>query len=147
MYLDTTLLAKLYVKEGDSGQTRRFVAGAYQRPVCSVLGKMEILATFHRKLREHEIVRAELNAIQMQFEFDVMEDRIEWLPLTNGVIEKVQNVFVTMPPDIFLRTGDAIHLATASEAGFKEIYSNDRHLLAAAVLFKLKGINPLAKKI
>jgi predicted nucleic acid-binding protein len=57
----------------------------------------------------------------------------------------VSQTFQALPLNIFLRTGDAIHLATAAEAGFKEIYSNDRHLLAAASLFKLKGINPLAK--
>jgi predicted nucleic acid-binding protein len=57
----------------------------------------------------------------------------------------VEDAFQKLPPTIFLRAGDAIHLATASEAGFKEIYSNDRHLLAAATLFKLKGINPLAR--
>lgn len=36
---------------------------------------------------------------------------------------------------------DAIHLATAVEYGFAEIHSNDRHLLAAAPLFGLHGVN------
>jgi len=70
---------------------------------------------------------------------------LEWLPLTSSIVESVHAAYLKLPSAIFLRTGDAIHLATASEAGFKEIYSNDRHLLAAATLFKLKGINPLAK--
>ncbi|MGH9837847.1 MAG: hypothetical protein ACREEM_03595 [Blastocatellia bacterium] len=41
----------------------------------------------------------------------------------------------------FLRTVDAIHLTCASSYGFQEIYSNDRHLLAAALHFKLTGTN------
>ena len=145
MYLDTTLLAKLYVKEDGSERAQKFVASAYQRPVCSIHGKMEILATFHRKWREGLISQAELNAVHLQFELDDSRDRIEWLPLTNSIIERVQAVFMKLPATIFLRTGDAIHLATAAEVGLKEIYSNDRHLLVAAPVLKLKGINPLVK--
>jgi hypothetical protein len=36
-------------------------------------------------------------------------------------------------------TGDAIHLVTALEASFPEIWSNDRHLLGAAEHFGLRG--------
>jgi predicted nucleic acid-binding protein len=38
-----------------------------------------------------------------------------------------------------LRAGDAIHIVSAVEAGFNEIWTNDRHLLAAAAHFGLKG--------
>lgn len=36
---------------------------------------------------------------------------------------------------------DASYLSTAAEHGFAEIYSNDTHLLAAAPLFALRGVN------
>ena len=40
---------------------------------------------------------------------------------------------------IFLRAGDAVHLMTAVDAGFKEVWTNDRHMLAAASSFGLRG--------
>jgi len=83
--------------------------------------------------------------VHRQFFDDLRWGLIELLPLTTTVIDQVSNAFLHLPANVVLRAGDAIHLATAAEAGFREIYSNDRHLLAAASLFKLKGINPLAK--
>jgi predicted nucleic acid-binding protein len=40
---------------------------------------------------------------------------------------------------MYLRAGDAIHSAAAEEAGFTEIWSNDRRLLEAAPAFGLTG--------
>lgn len=42
---------------------------------------------------------------------------------------------------VFLRAADALQLACAAAHGFTEVYSNDRHFLAAAPLFGLAGRN------
>jgi predicted nucleic acid-binding protein len=53
----------------------------------------------------------------------------------------VEQIFLSDPGTCFLRAADALHLACAAEHGFTEVYSNDRHLLAAAPLFGLRGID------
>ena len=107
---------------------------------------MKTEVTFHRKLRERELTSSNLRFLHQQFQGDIEEGRVKWFHISQPIVDLVGQTFRTLPANVFLRTGDAIHLATASEAGFKEIYSNDRRLLAAAQLFKLKGINPLATK-
>jgi hypothetical protein len=42
----------------------------------------------------------------------------------------------------FLRA--AVHLVTASEHGYRDIYTNDRHMLASARHFDLVGIDVIA---
>src|ERR1700683_600155 len=145
MYFDTTLLAKQYLKEPDSEKARIFLAHANRVPFSSELSRMELAGALHHKLWESQTTTDQLSVLSLPFEFDVSDGRIQWLPLTRSIIERVERAFLKFPGNVYLRTGDAIHLATASDSGFKEIYSNDRHLLAAATLFKLKGINPLAK--
>ena len=50
-------------------------------------------------------------------------------------------VIASAPATTFLRAADALRLATAAENGFTEIHSNDKHLIAAAPLFGLRGVN------
>jgi predicted nucleic acid-binding protein len=107
---------------------------------------MEAASTFHRKLREREVDYGSFRASTQQFQDDIDSGKIHLQALTEEIIEHVEQTFLRLPSTTFLRAGDAIHLATAAEHGFKEIYSNDRHLLAAAPIFRLKGINPLTSK-
>jgi len=44
-----------------------------------------------------------------------------------------------LPRSLYLRAGDAVHLAAAQSAGFSEIWSNDRRVLEAAPAFGLTG--------
>ena len=60
---------------------------------------------------------------------------VTWFPVTALLLEHVKQEFEKLPVTVFLRTADALHLVCAREQGFREIYSNDRHLLAAAPHF------------
>jgi len=145
IYFDAAFFVRLYIEEPGFEQIRSLVQSSSSIR-SSIFGKMETEAALHRQVREGKISPQAFRMANQQFAQDYAGGLLIWLPLTTSIIDRVHEVYLNLPAHVFLRTGDAIHLATASEAGFKEIYSNDRHLLAAATLFKLKGVNPLARK-
>ena len=53
------------------------------------------------------------------------------MPVTESLLRKTAMLIRSPPPDVPLRAGDAIHTATALDSGETEIWTNDRHLLAA----------------
>ncbi len=46
---------------------------------------------------------------------------------------------ISAPPDLFIHTAAAVHLGTAHEIGEREVWTNDRHMLAEAAYFGLTG--------
>ena len=144
IYFDATFLVKLQIDEPGSSKIVEFVRKRNEVVVSSVTARTEVIAALHRKFREGSTHAALLKAHE-QFHREIEVGRIVFLMFTPSVVDRVEEAFLNLPANVFLRAGDAVHLATAAEARLNEIYSNDRHLLAAASLFKLKGINPLAK--
>ncbi len=138
IYFDAAYVAKLYLKEPDSDAVR--VRAAAESEVCSgVLARLEVASVFHRKLRERLATPAEFRQLMDQFESDCEAGLWTWLPVTQAILQSVTGKYRQLPADIFLRAADAVHLATAAEAGLATIFTNDRHLLAAAPHFGLTG--------
>lgn len=138
IYFDTAYLAKCYLNEHGSGEVRK-LAAASARVACCAFGRIELAATLHRNLREGKITRGQSQVIWSQFDLDEMNHIWTWLPVTPELLAGVAKKFRSMKPSAFLRAADALHLACAAEHGFKEVYSNDRHLLNAAAVFKIEG--------
>jgi len=46
---------------------------------------------------------------------------------------------LSAPREICIRTADALHLTTAAEMGERDVWTNDRHMLAAAAYFGVTG--------
>jgi predicted nucleic acid-binding protein len=71
---------------------------------------------------------------------DVRAGAWNLLPVTSELLEGLEAKLSKLRKrDLFLRAGDAVHLVTAAEAGFREVWTNDRHMLSAARSFGLKG--------
>ena len=142
IYLDTSYLVRLYFEEPGFPVVRELAAT--DQVACAVHGEAEVFSAFHRKFREGVITPRAYQARLEQFDADREAGAFHWLPAGPEVCERVGKAYAGLPRTVYLRGADALHLATAAVNGFKVIYSNDRHLLAAAGHFKLKGLNPIA---
>jgi predicted nucleic acid-binding protein len=139
LYFDASCLVRLYTK--DAGWEKVRALAAKKSLACSLHGRAETVAAFHRKFRETSINQNELGQLLGEFERDCKAGAFDWLPLSPMVIERVTKAFANLPATFQLRAADAMHLASAAENSLKEIYSNDTRLLASAVYFGLNAIN------
>jgi predicted nucleic acid-binding protein len=137
IYWDTSYVVRLYVQ--DTGWQAVRQLAKTDEIACSLHGQVEAMAAFHRKLREGLLTAAEFPVVVRTFENEW--GAFHWLPLTRSITERANKVYSTLPTTTPLRGADALHLACAAENGFKEIFSNDKHLLNAATHFGLAGRN------
>ncbi len=139
IYFDSSYIVRLYFEDPGWQQVRE-IAAADLIASC-LLGRAETLAAFHRRFREGMLTRRALRFVFAQFMSECDAAAFQWLPLSAVLIDGLKEVYSNLPRSVPLRAGDAIHLACAAENGFREIYSNDARLLAAAESFGLSGRN------
>jgi predicted nucleic acid-binding protein len=136
-YFDSAYIAKFYLDEPESEDVRR-LAESLGQVRCAVIGQAEVAAVFHRKLREGSIRAEAFREVIAQFDDDCRQALWTWLPLTSALVASTAAAFARLPRSVFLRAADAIHLMCAFEHGLADIYTNDRHMSAAARHFRLK---------
>jgi predicted nucleic acid-binding protein len=105
----------------------------YSSAIC--IAEMACLA--HRKVREGPTTPAEAVIRRDLFLDDVNNGVITAVPVTERLLRRVEATTRALPPSCHLRTFDALHLVTAADSGFVEIWTNDRHMVAAAPHFGL----------
>ena len=142
IYFDTSYLVRLYYEDPGAGAVRALAATDHI--ACAAHGQAEMLAAFHRKLREGAIPPAAYAALLAQVKLHIEAGAFHWLTPDGEVFQRIGQLYRKLPVSVFLRAADAIHLATAAESGFRVVYSNDGHLLAAAKYFGIEGKNVLA---
>jgi predicted nucleic acid-binding protein len=140
LFFDAAYLGKLHWQEPGSAEVQAHAATA-DEIMCSQHGRAEFYSIGFRKVREALATPAAVRGVFAQFSADIATGTIVLLPLTDAILDRIETVFLTAPPTTYLRAADALHLATAAQHGFPEIHSNDKHLLAAAPLFGLRGVN------
>ncbi len=138
LYLDTAYIAKCYLNEPDAGAVRKLAEeaeGLYSSSWCIA----ELSCVFLRHVRERRLTRKQARALSELFLDDIRAGAWNLLPLSERLLYKVEDSLGQIPRTVYLRAGGAAHLVTARESGFAEVWSSDRHLLAAARHFGLKG--------
>ena len=134
MYLDSAYLAKYYVNEPDAAAVRKLIQGASF--VCSSSWALvEVTCVFHRYVRERSLTPAQGRELIDLFRGHVESDLWNLIPVTGALLRRAATLIRGVPASVPVRAGDAIHLASALEAGEPEMWTNDRHLLAAATHF------------
>jgi predicted nucleic acid-binding protein len=139
-YYDANHLFKLQCVENGTAEVRAHAATV--NILCiAAHGRAEFASAAFRKVREGTATPADYQLAISQVQTDTATGNLQFLPLTDAILDRVETAFATAPATTYLRAADAIHLATAAEHGFTKIHSNDKHLLASASLFGLVGVN------
>jgi predicted nucleic acid-binding protein len=139
IFCDTSAAAKLYVPELESRAIRRLLET--EDEVClSELARVELMAVFHWRLREKKWTRDQFLAAVRQFAHDDLGGFWTWLPLNPTIVNAAAKTYATLPDAVFLRSSDCLHLMTATNHRFDEIYTYDSHQAIAAPVLGLKPV-------
>ena len=138
MYLDTSYIAKFYFNEPESPRVRELVRKA-DAIHSSLWALAEFHAVLHRHLREGALSPSAARDLASRFSEHVEDGLWRLMPVNEALLRRTGALMVSAPRDLFIRTADAVHLTTAHELGEREVWTNDRHMLAAAAYFDLTG--------
>jgi predicted nucleic acid-binding protein len=138
VYFDTSYIAKFYFNEPESSQVRELVRQA-DTIYSSLWTLAEFHAVLHRRLREGSCSQADARDLSERFSEHIEDGLWNLIPVNGALLRRTSALMLSAPPDLFLRTADAVHLTTAQETGERDVWTSDRHMLRAASYFGLVG--------
>ena len=131
-YWDSSALIKLYVQELDSAEFRALAAKA-SRVATGSLTRHEVRTVLRRREAEDVLLSGEAAALYGELNADIAATDIVIQSETADVEQEfgvVLDKCFSQTPPTFIRTNDALHLASAKVAGEPEfitgIYGNVR---------------------
>jgi predicted nucleic acid-binding protein len=130
MYLDTSVIVKLFAREEDSEFFGKLVDG--QSLCSSVLSYTEVWSAFLGRERAGGLTRELRQRAWAAFDRNVMDDLIELLPMGPAVFKRANRILEACHPQIPLRSLDALHLASADQSQDWPLVTNDKRMRQAA---------------
>lgn len=92
---------------------------------------------------ERHVTKRGMATIVKEFHQDEADGVWRWFGVTPELLEQARAAVLGLRR-VFLRSGDALHLACARGYGFRQVCTNDRHMLAAPPHFQIAGVDVLA---
>lgn len=135
-YWDSSALVKLYVQELDSVDFRALAAKA-SRVTTGSLTRHEVRTVLRRREAEGVLPSGEAAELYSELNADIAAADIVLQPETVDIEREfgvVLDKCFSQTPPIFIRTNDALHLASAKVAGELEFITGDVRQRAAALL-------------
>lgn len=129
-YIDTSALAKCYVREPHSMQVLDW-AERHGRPATAALTLVEFRCLLARRRRAGQIDGQLEHHALAEFDGHVRGGAWQMLPLALGDYAAARDL-IDIVPAIGLRTLDALHLAAARASGATEFATADRAQAEAA---------------
>jgi predicted nucleic acid-binding protein len=140
IFVDTAYIVKCFVPELGHVPVRELF-DVHKTVAASTLSRVEFAVALNRTVREGRLPHSAVPTAFQCLERDERDGMWEWHPVTTQILRSAEAAIRNLSPAVYLRAADAVHIICARENGFREIYSNDRHLLAAAPHFGLRGVN------
>lgn len=132
MYLDTSVIVKLFTREPES----EFYAGLADGEVVSssMLAYSEFMSEVLAKERAKAITRAQRRRAWSAFEEQVTSESILLHPLLPAAFRRANRILETCHPRVALRSLDALHLAACDQAQDWPLATCDRRMREAALI-------------
>ena len=138
MYLDTCYIVKFYFNEPESSRVRELVRKA-DTLYSSLWAFAEFHAVLHRCMREGSSTPGDARDLASRFAAHIDDGLWNLIPVNEALLRRTSSLMLAAPRDLFMRTGDAVHLATAQEIGARDVWTSDHHMLHAASYFGVTG--------
>ena len=132
MYLDTSVLVKLFVREPDSEFYGRLTDG--QSLCSSVLAYTEFWSALLAKERSGALTPEMRRLAWETFDRNVMGETIELLQMGPAVFKRANRILEASHPKVPLRSLDALHLASADQAQDWPLVTGDQWMRDAAIM-------------
>lgn len=132
MYLDTSVLVKLFARETDSEFYGKLTDG---QAVCSsVLAYTEAWSALLAKERSGGLTFEQRRKVWTAIDRNVMDESIELVPMGPAIFKRANRILEVCHPKVPLRSLDALHLASADQTQDWPLATGDKRMRAAAEL-------------
>ncbi len=130
MYVDSSVLVKLFVREPDSDYWGRLLDR--KAISSSMLAYTEVWSALTAKARSHSISRRIKDEAWRRFDLHCLDDTLELTSISDAILRRANWIIERVHSQVPLRSLDAIHLATADQLQDWPLVTDDLGMRAAA---------------